>query len=220
MRTITSLLLAITAQLVAAQSLYDNYNHSNYRNCKAFRTTISIDAFEAPLLNACLFFATNEIRVQHKLKILSYHPKLEKAATTHSVDMVKYNFFDHTNNKVKAHREPDNRARISGIRNPFIAENIAEGFVLNYEPESEVIPKDAGIFIDPKTNKPLAIRSYLELSDYLMNSWMESDGHRENILSKDALQLGCGNALFYMSDFNNMPVVKATQCFQWFEIIE
>ena len=133
--------------------------------------------------------------------------------------MAELDFFNHTNSIQKNHEEPEDRARIAGITNPHIAENIIEGFVLKYTSGVEVISNAPGEFTDPKTDKPLTFHSYQSLTDELMRIWMNSKGHRANILSDKALELGCGTRLYYMKEFNDMPAVKATQSFQWYEAV-
>ena len=49
---------------------------------------------------------------------------------------------------------------------------------------------------------------------------MNSPAHRANILSDKGKELGCGAYLFFKKDFNDMPMFKATQNFQWFEPIQ
>lgn len=198
------------------QSIYDDLNHKNYRKSDILLQEVDPDNFKPELLNAAIFFATNEIRAKKKLGILKYHPLLSDAATIHSKDMAERDFFSHTNKKNKKHKEPDDRARVVGITNPKIAENIIEGFLLVYKSGQSIIPKDKGVFLDPATRKQLPFHTYISLADQLMVNWMSSDGHKANILSEDALELGCGTALFIMNDFNDMPAVKATQNFQWF----
>ncbi len=203
-----------------AQSVYEKYDYKNFRKNKDFNQEIDIDHFNAELLNACIFFATNEIRVKHKLAVLEYHSALEKAASLHSHEMAEKNFFSHYNEKVKKYHEPNDRARFVGITNPHLAENIVEGFILNYKAGAEVIPIAPGTFALPGgKNEPINTRTYLELTDQLLDDWMHSKGHKANILSDKAFQLGCGTALYFMKDFNDMPAVKATQCFQEFEVI-
>jgi len=202
-----------------AQELYTDLSHTDFRQYPDFNTKIELEQFKPELLNACVFFITNEIRAKKKLSILQHHQLLEAAATMHSNDMVDLDFFGHTNRKNKDRREPSDRAKQVGILNPFIAENIIEGFILEYKAGDEVIVISDGQFIDASSRDTLKARTYLELADSMMRIWMKSEGHRKNIVSKDALQLGCGCRLTYMKEFNNMPIVRATQCFQWFEVI-
>lgn len=221
MKTFTLLLILFLGfKTLTAQSIYAETDYNTYRNHLAFQKTIDPKNFDIDLLNASIFFATNAIRAENGLSILSYHAALEEAAGIHSQDMAKDNFFSHTNPKNKKHREADDRAIVAGIANPHLAENIIEGFILQYQSNMQVIPVEPGVFRNPETNQLLAAHTYLSLSDALLEGWMNSQGHRENILSDKALELGCGVALYYMDDFNHMPAVKATQNFQWFEKIE
>jgi uncharacterized protein YkwD len=218
---ILNLLLLVSLELstICSQALYAQLNHTDFRDYKPFHQTIEPKTFDASILNACIFFATNEVRVKHKLPPLKYHLALEASSTIHSKDMAELDFFNHSNKKIKNHREPEDRAREAGITNPHIAENIIEGFVLNYQSGKEVIADSPGKFIDAKTKEPLDTLTYLELTDNLIEMWMNSEGHRANILSSKAIELGCGTALYYMKNFNDMPAVKATQNFQWFEYV-
>jgi uncharacterized protein YkwD len=201
------------------QAVYTELNYTNYKSYIPFQQEIDVNNFDAKLLNACIFHATNEIRTKNKLPILQYNSSLEESATLHSMDMATQNFFSHSNPKNKQHREPIDRAKAVGISNPSIAENIIEGFIIKYKSGDNVIADSSGVFIDPKTNKKLGNHTYLSLTTELMRQWMNSKGHKANILSDKALELGCGTVLYYMNTFNKMPAVKATQNFQWFEKI-
>jgi uncharacterized protein YkwD len=210
-------LLSLLQTITICQGIYDSLDIDNYRKFQLFNNKIDTKNFDARLLNAAIFFGTNEIRKQHNLSLLKFNLLLEATATMHSTDMAKNDFFSHTNTKTKKHKEPEDRARIAGIQNPHIAENIIEGFILQYNSGEEVISGEPGIFYKDENYVPIQNRTYLELADELLKIWMDSEGHRANILAKDAIELGCGSALYYMKDFNNMPSVKATQNFQWFE---
>lgn len=211
------ILFLYPAQQLFSQSVYESLNINTYRKYSEFNKAIEVDNFDNELLEAAIFFATNEERQKHKLPLVKYNKLLADAARLHSDDMVKYKFFDHINKKNKKHKEPKLRAAASGIKNPYIAENIIEGFILNYDGNKKLIIKEPGVFVDSDTKLNLTNRTYLELADNLVKRWMDSPGHRVNILSKDALELGCGVAFYVMKDFNNMPAVKATQNFQQFE---
>jgi uncharacterized protein YkwD len=211
------IILVFTSLKLFSQNVYDSLTISNFREYKPFNTMVDPQNFNAGLLNVAVFFATNEIRKDHNLPQLNYNKALEVTAMMHSEDMAKSNFFSHTNTKNKKHKNPEDRAKLAGIKNPHIAENIVEGFILQYNSNEDVYTGDPGIFYKYENNTPVERRTYLELADELLNLWMNSEGHRANILSKDALELGCGSAFYNMKDFNDMPAVKATQNFQWFE---
>jgi len=93
---------------------------------------LDLDQPDSQILNAVLFFLTNETRVKNGQKELTYHPRLEESAEIHSKSMVSDEFFDHINHKSKKLREPNEPCRFVGISNPMLAENIIEGFLLQY----------------------------------------------------------------------------------------
>jgi len=194
----------------------DNYSYTikNFRNADIFLETIDISDPDYERLNAVIFYLTNEIRYKRKLKILDYEPLLEKSATLHSNNMLEMDFFDHVNKKSQKYKTPNDRAEAVGIANPSLAENIIETFVLQYTAGTPVYPGEKGIFRYDPEGKPIEPHSYLTLGEAMIKLWMSSPGHRKNILSPDAIQLGCGTVMYLKKDFNDMPTVLATQNFQ------
>ncbi|GJQ60460.1 MAG: CAP domain-containing protein [Candidatus Scalindua sp. AMX11] len=202
------------------QSIYGKVTYKNFREYSEFNEVVNPKNFKPEILNAAIFFATNEIRSKKRLSILDYHPLLEAAATLHSEEMVNKNFFGHTNKKNKRLEEPEDRAKVAGIVNASIAENVMEGFIINYKSGDKVVAQGPGEFSKQNSNQLLPAHTYLTLADQLLANWMNSKGHRANILSNKAVQLGCGTAFYKMQNFNDMPAVKATQNFQWFHKVK
>ncbi|MCU0447105.1 MAG: CAP domain-containing protein [Microscillaceae bacterium] len=178
----------LTTESTWKRENYKTVNHQNFRDNALFKKNIDSKNPDYTLLNACIFFAVNEQRVKAKLKPLDYAQELEIAAWHHAKRMAEKDFFSHENNADKNRKNPDDRAKLAGISNPYIAENIAmrSGF----------------------GNQT----TYLALTDDFINQWMNSTGHKENILHAKALQLGCG---VFMKDQSWYGV----QCFQWFKPI-
>jgi uncharacterized protein YkwD len=131
------LLLVINIYIVSAQnaesSYYSHYSVSNFIKIRGAFDQIDFDNINYPLLHALMFHRTNEERMNAGLPELSYLKNLEISATLHSQDMVEYNFFSHTNPYLTERSTAENRAVISGIKNPLIAENIATNFGIEYE---------------------------------------------------------------------------------------
>jgi len=212
-------LIALAGNTLFAQTDYYSYTLKNFRKANEFNETIDLKNLDLSRLNAVIFYLTNEQRVKKKLNELSYHPKLEESAILHSENMVKYNFFSHYNPKSKKLHDPNDRARYVGIENPFLGENIVESFVLQYKAGDDVYPRGKGIFSYKPDGDPIPPHTYLSLGEAMIDRWMHSPQHRDNILSKKAVQLGCGTAFFLKEDFNEMPAVIATQNFQSFEAV-
>jgi uncharacterized protein YkwD len=114
-----------------------------------------------------VFAMHNRERVERNKKRLCVHPALQKAATAHSKDMIRRDYFSHD---TKGRNESAcERVRRFGYRYSRCAENIAWGNGRQGEPES------------------------------IMRSWMDSSGHRSNILDGKLREVGVGA---YTGDFN------------------
>ncbi len=201
-------------------SEYRTKTYENFRSYHGFNRVIDEKNVDYPLLNAAVFYVTNEVRVRQGRKPLEYAPELEKSAWLHSKEMVEKNFFSHKNPFVPRKRTPEQRGGLAGIKNPKIAENIATGFGIVYTAGRPVYNRGSGRFSYTPTGKILPNHTYLSLAEALVRQWMNSPGHRRNILSKNGIQLGCGVYFYRDRRFNNMLKCKATQNFQWFIRIE
>ncbi len=137
------------------------------------------------LLEAAVFQCTNEQRVKYSKPVFKYAEDLNNAATYHSGAMVKYNFFSHTNQFEKKMKAFYQRMKFFGASFNGCAENIAY---------SEY---DAGY-------------TYLEVALSLVELWMNSEGHRVNILNTSYKELGCGISI---KRLNQWERVYATQDF-------
>lgn len=209
----------VSAQHRSNADYYTRLTVHNFRKDNSLNQTIDFEHPDYPRLNAAIFFATNEQRRLRKLHLLTYSAFLEESAAMHSKDMCDRNFFSHTNPVDRKKRNPNDRARLVGILNPYLAENIATAFGLQYEQDKDVVVKGPGKFSYPNKTDLLPPHTYLSVADVLLESWMNSEGHRRNILSDKALQLGCGTYMYHDKNFNLMPTFIATQNFQEYEAI-
>jgi uncharacterized protein YkwD len=203
----------------AAPSSAANSNE-NFRNNPKFREEINLDHPDFKRINQLIFELTNEIRAKYKLPVLRYSTELEKTAEMHARDMVKGNFFNHINEKDRTKRTPNDRAKLCNIANPYLAENLIEGFGLQYNSNESVYLRGKGKFSKTKEGELIKAHSYLTFCEIQMDRWMNSREHRKNILSKDALEFGCGVAEFANPDFNNMPTFYVVQNFQCYEPVK
>lgn len=116
---------------------------------------------------------TNAARRERRLPPLAVDPALTTAARQHSAEMLAERYFSHTS----PHRlwaRPADRAYRSGYWEAYVAENI-----VMLETSEGRIPDD-------------------QLADQLMfgdDGWMNSPGHRANILSEDYTRIGIGVAI-------------------------
>ncbi len=166
-----------------SEEMYNQYTYSNYTEYAPFNQSIASTGYDADLLEAAIFFETNRQRALHGRSLFQYHHNLMVCAHNHSVDMVNKNFFSHTS-PVPGYTTMSDRLEKVGIQYREAAENIAL--------------RSAGT-------------TYVETARTLVNQWMNSQGHRENILNPNLEYLGCGAAFYY--DHGNALYVKATQNF-------
>jgi len=223
LRIISIFLLLISSNSLFPQSdysVYEMYNVSNYKSNKNFQIEIDFDNIDYILLNAAVFFRTNEVRMQNHLSELTFLKNLECSATMHANEMFKHSFFSHINNLEVTKKNPSDRGKLCGILNPFFAENIATSFGIKYTANSKVylIDGDKGLFSYKINGETIRNHSYLSLAFALVNQWMNSPGHRDNILNSNALQLGCGSLFYRDKGFNNMGMFMFVQNFQLYQI--
>lgn len=186
------------AQRKWKEELYGELNDRNFRDFKLFKKRIELDKIEYPLLQAALFYVTNEARLEQGLSALEHQANLEVMAYNHSVAMAKGDFFDHVNPKDKKRKTAADRARLAGITNPSVGENI-------------------------HATGGRQFGTYIELADEIVQSWIDSPPHRVTMYSPDAVQLGCG-IYYYDGKWQNYKDVYkqgngfwiATQNFQLF----
>lgn len=129
----------------------------------------------------------NEVRAEHNASALEYNTTVADAARQHSVDMANRGYFNHT--------DPDgnnvgDRMNESGVSWRIAGENLAQNWWwIRYQTDSGTQQHTA--------NK--------ELAEMIVQQWMESDDHRENMLRDDWTTQGIG---VYKSDDNAVYVTQ------------
>lgn len=197
------------------ENLYEKYDNNSFQSISKVNTKIDFANIDYPLLNAAIFFETNRRRTEMSLPPFMFSPALEKAAMQHSMDMVKLDFYSHTS-PVEGRETPKKRMESYGIGNAYTAENINIGFGIAYEGGRPVFTpgQNKGNFFSYDLNGvPLPPQSYRSLAVALVDSWMNSPGHRRNILNTNLKFLGVGTFHYKDSKFFGMDKFKATQKF-------
>jgi hypothetical protein len=119
-----------------------------------------------PDIELAILQATNEVRVKNGLGKVIWNEKLSVASRQHSKEMVEENYFDHSSPH-ESWKSPSQRAYLSGHLNSHVGENIL--FIKN-----------------PHQRTPT------EFAKEFLRLWMNSPGHRSNILTKEWTILGVG----------------------------
>jgi uncharacterized protein YkwD len=164
---LTNYSLSVQAQSSWQLEDYEKWSHTNFRQNAVFNQTFSTSNPDYLLLDAALFYMTNEERAKVGVAPMRYHKLLEVAAYNHSYKMATTGFFSHTNSVDASPASTSDRGKLAGISNPSFAENITY-------------------------NYPGSGSSYMQVAFKLMDQWMNSPGHKSNILSTNGQLMGGG----------------------------
>ena len=127
-----------------------------------------LDATRANLgrIRKAILCLHNEIRARHGLKALRQNKRLRRAAAAHSRDMVRHDYFEHTTPQGVTMLDRILRSRyVRADQGWVLGENLAWGTGAYGTPRGAVV------------------------------AWMESPGHRENILRGAYRDVGIGVVL-------------------------
>lgn len=215
---VASILLSIAA---TAQSFnedwYTELSVDSFFNTEAVKASIDVENPNIDLLNAAIFFATNEARIKKKLEPFKFDPILEKAAAFHSDEMREKRFFNHVNKSDKENRTPEQRIANKGGEFDATGENILEmpPFKTGPKGEYDVSKNTDGTYAFLGMNgKPLKTLSYGDFARAAVKLWMKSPDHKANILNKDFTHLGCGVSIEEDPfKFKSLPMALVTQNF-------
>lgn len=112
----------------------------------------------------------NEVREERGLPPLEWHPELAEEAKAHSGDMIERGFYNHTNPDGEGPQE-----RTSTYCR--VGENLA------------IIYWQRPFTYDGET---LELESEEEFANHSVKGWMNSEGHRENVLNGEYIAQGIG----------------------------
>jgi uncharacterized protein YkwD len=208
-------LLSIAEQSVWLESYYSRYDADAFQSYSYAKMAIDFDNIHYALLNAAIFYATNQMRLTHGMAPFIHAQSLEEAAFMHAKDMVRLNFFSHNNPYESEKKTFQQRLAMYGVDQGYRAENISEMFGIRYEQGSSLIPPDTTEedFRNFRTGKPIPVHTYLSFAKALLDGWMNSSGHRANILNSKLIYLGCGTRHYRNESFYGMDQFKAVQNF-------
>ena len=182
-------------------SLYVFVDWTNFEKVEFFRADLDLQQVDYNLLNAGVFYYSNQYRTSKNLEPFIFSPALRDASQIHSIEMINRGFFDHVHSRNRHLRTPVDRARYFNYPNDYVGENIAiESVLENYTYGSN--------------GEKIDFRSYLEISKSIVDGWIKSKPHRKNLLDKNYKYLGCGIAIDRTTiSKNKLPEAYATQSF-------
>lgn len=159
--------------------------------------------FDQTALCTMIFSMTNTQRAQAGLPPFSHQRALAGAAAQHSADMAKRDYFAHKSKGLLRRADPRDRMATYGYQPRMSAENIAMIPTIN----NQVIQTSSD---GSRRVSGADYNTYERLAQYAMQQWMDSPGHRKNILSPQLTSMGVGVAIGFRG---NVPYVYLTQDF-------
>ncbi len=169
--------------------VYAEHTAPTFFALKEVNQPVDYRNYDLHLLNAAVFFATNQLRERKNLKPLLFNSGLRDAAVVHTYQMVSKKFFDHLNNRTRKLRTPDDRLEL------FVQGYSAGGENIDYNHVS--LPAKA---------------TYADIAKLIVDDFFQSPPHKKNMMSKNFNSLGCA-AQMEMKPEGDQIYFKATQDF-------
>lgn len=216
--TFTALFLCFPAFLFAqnwTEKDYNRYSVQEFFRLEAIYKPINFKNIDRPLLNAAIFYVTNEMRKKRGLPLLKHLSSAEKVAKDHADDMVNYNFYSHYS-KVPGKKLLTDRLKIEGLDPYCYAENISSSNGLQYEYGRKVNPPgSSGIFtyVSRSKREEIVPHTYISFARSVLILWMNSRDHKINIINTCYEYMGCAAAYYGDDTFYDMPNFISVQCF-------
>jgi uncharacterized protein YkwD len=170
----------------APLSLVDDFERQ-----PALDERIEVAFFDRKLMARAIFHETNQVRVKLGLPAFRSLPKLDEAADLEAAVGKVYQPPSHTN-PFPMIGTPFERVQYVGLNIEQVAENIA--LLSIYETNTGVgmvVREGRRHFLNPETRAELQRATYRWFAREVVRNWMESPGHRANIVNPSLAYLGC-----------------------------
>lgn len=206
---------AVGAPMEWTAADYDSFDYQQFEQLPVANQRVDMNNINYALLHAAIFYESNRQREEQNLAQFSHSPALERAAKGHSDDMTANDFFSHAS-PVVGKETMAQRLKIAGASGGASAENIAITFGIEYQAKQPVATptQNGGNFFSYTVGgEPLKNRTYLGLAQAVLVQWMDSPGHRANLLNPAYTFLGTGSSHYRDENFHGIDKFKSTQNF-------
>jgi uncharacterized protein YkwD len=171
------------------------------------------DGWDVNLLSTAIFRETNRVRQSLKLKLFEPHRLLDRAADLQATSNALNQTAAHIN-IVPAWATPADRVREVGLKPSLVSENAASLPLVEINPEHGFFDRwegDERVIIDQETHLIPAPHTYATFARKIVRAWMNSPGHRANIVNPEFRYLGCSARP--TKSINGVDFVTAIQVF-------
>jgi uncharacterized protein YkwD len=143
--------------------------------------TIDPENINTQVLNQAILRETNKIRRSFDLDTLLPDGHLDSAASIHAHYLSTNKKLVHVNSQNNSLKTPGKRISSTGVEMSAVAENLARMSIYRLGKNGRFFVDENGDAIDENGN-PLTTLTYLEMAEKLSQGWLNSEGHRENLL--------------------------------------
>lgn len=173
--------------------------------------TIQPADFDERLLARAIFDETNRVRAQLGLKPFGAEAKLDAAADTQARIGSVFRPPSHTN-PFPLIATPLDRVKFAGLNPEFVAENIAQISIYDVPSGGSIYYlKNDATLRDARNGQPVRTHSYASFARAIVEAWMNSPGHRENVANPKLRFLGCAAKMCQSQD--GVAMIFAVQAF-------
>ena len=159
---------------------------------------IDLAHFRPDVAARAVFDETNRQRAAAGLARLAPLAGAQTAALWQAQFMAQTGSISHVNTLDRSRRNIDDRARAAGVAYRFLAENVAMNFAVDYQAGRPIYTwrgsRGELVFSYAANGPALPFHTYAGLARAVVAQWLNSPGHRRNLLSRDAQYLGCAAA--------------------------
>jgi uncharacterized protein YkwD len=180
----------------------------------AVNKRIDFSGFDQELMAGAIFHATNRVRLQLALRPFRHLIKLDAAADIQAGAGVLMGELSH-HSLLPFGATPSDRIQSVGLHPKILAENLALTTALDNDPKVTTMgvrkPAPNPQFYDLATGRDLRPPTYAQFAATVVQQWMDSPGHRANIVNPQLDSLGC-SARWRLSS-NGVEVIYSVQVF-------
>jgi uncharacterized protein YkwD len=152
--------------------------------------------------------------MNHKLPLLTFDAAAGRAADIQAQLMMQTGDVSHEHPENPKYATLTERLSAAGLKPRFAAENIAYTFAVQYHSGDKLYVRDENgqkVFSLKPNGPALAPHTYISFAKSVVDQWMNSPGHRENLLHREPrfLGVGCRPA----KDDSGLPMIYCAQVF-------
>lgn len=216
MRLVLKFLLLVASALLvqAAGPRWQQMPAEKFRELPEMEKRIDFADYDRALMAAAIFHESNRVRQQMGLRAFRHLPRLDEAADSQaSMGALLVEVSHH--NPLPSLAWVKQRVQAVGLNPLVVAENIALTPTLDAEARKGGIgtrsEEGKRTFFDTQTGRELPQLTYAGFAAAVVQQWMDSPGHRANLVNPELHYLGCSARR--RKDYSGLDLLYSVQVF-------